>query len=67
MYDVPNEVLMEQKKFVKVGLTLDNFRAYVDMIVDEVETFLKTDPSFKIYQMDDINEWGSFHPLKGGA
>ena len=64
VYDVPNEVLMEQKKFVKVGLTLDNFRAYVEMIVDEVEQFLKMDSSFRIYQMDDINEWGSFQPLK---
>ncbi|EUC64781.1 lanosterol 14-alpha-demethylase, partial [Rhizoctonia solani AG-3 Rhs1AP] len=35
VYDVPNHVLMEQKKFVKFGLTTENFRAYVDMIVDE--------------------------------
>ncbi|KAF8754120.1 cytochrome P450 [Rhizoctonia solani] len=37
VYDVPNHVLMEQKKFVKFGLTTENFRAYVDMIVDETE------------------------------
>jgi sterol 14-demethylase len=29
VYDVPNEIFMEQKKFVKVGLSTENFRAYV--------------------------------------
>ncbi|KAI6108041.1 cytochrome P450 [Pisolithus sp. B1] len=37
VYDVPNEVFMEQKKFVKVGLSIDNFRTYVSMIEEEVE------------------------------
>lgn len=55
---------MEQKKFVKFGLSVDNFREYVGMIVNEVETFMTTDPAFKIYQFDDINEWGSFHAMK---
>ncbi|TDL25670.1 cytochrome P450 [Rickenella mellea] len=64
VYDVPNEVLMEQKKFVKFGLSTDNFRAYVGMIEDEVEHYMKTDVAFRTYQMDDINEWGSFHALK---
>ncbi|KAM0791873.1 hypothetical protein ACM66B_004128 [Microbotryomycetes sp. NB124-2] len=36
VYDVPNYVLMEQKKFVKFGLTTDNFRRYVGLIRDEV-------------------------------
>ena len=57
-------MLMEQKKFVKFGLSLDNFRAYVGMIEDEVSTFMNNDPSFRIWQMNDINEWGSFHAFK---
>lgn len=36
VYDVPNAVLMEQKKFVKYGLTTDNFRRYVGLIREEV-------------------------------
>jgi len=48
---------MEQKKFVKVGLTIENFRAYVGMMEDEVEQFIKTDPAFKAYH---TGEWGSF-------
>ena len=51
---------MEQKKFVKVGLSVENFRAYVGMIEDEVEQFMKTDSAFLISQMNDINEWGRF-------
>ncbi|KAI0635800.1 cytochrome P450 [Trametes polyzona] len=64
VYDCPNEKLMEQKKFVKVSLTIDKFRAYVGMIEDEVRDYLNTDPSFKVYQMNDINEWGTFPVLK---
>jgi len=51
---------MEQKKFVKVGLSVENFRAYVGMVEDEVEQFMKTDAAFLIFQMNDINEWGRF-------
>ncbi|CBQ68278.1 Sterol 14 alpha-demethylase [Sporisorium reilianum SRZ2] len=46
VYDVPNAVFMEQKKFVKVGLSVDNFRVYVPQIVDEVREYIKTDPRF---------------------
>ncbi|KIJ66942.1 hypothetical protein HYDPIDRAFT_85574 [Hydnomerulius pinastri MD-312] len=60
VYDVPNEVFMEQKKFVKVGLSTENFRAYVGMIEEEVDEFMKTDAAFLPYQMNDINEWGRF-------
>ncbi|KAI6155204.1 cytochrome P450 [Pisolithus tinctorius] len=60
VYDVPNDVFMEQKKFVKVGLSIENFRAYVSMIEEEVEQFMKTDPAFLTYQMNDINDWGRF-------
>ncbi|KAI0077045.1 cytochrome P450 51 [Panus rudis PR-1116 ss-1] len=64
VYDCPNEMLMEQKKFVKFGLRNENFRHYVGMIEDEVLQFMHRDPSFRIYQMNDINEWGSFDVLK---
>ncbi len=47
VYDVPNHVLMEQKRFVKVGLSTENFRAYVPQITDEVTQFVKTDPAFE--------------------
>ena len=64
MYDCPNELLMEQKKFVKFGLSTDNFRAYVPMIEDEVRQFMQNDAWFRIFQMNDINEWGHFDVLK---
>ncbi|KAF8348812.1 lanosterol 14-alpha-demethylase [Amanita rubescens] len=60
VYDVPNEKFMEQKKFVKVGLSTDNFRMYVGMIEDEVEHFMKHDIAFDIFQRNDVNEWGKF-------
>jgi len=60
VYDVPNEVFMEQKKFVKVGLSIENFRSYVGMIEEEVEQFMDTDPAFLTYQMNDITDWGRF-------
>ena len=53
VFDVPNSVLMEQKRFVKAGLSTENFRAYVDQIVQEVRDFVKTDAAFT--------------PLKNGA
>ena len=46
VYDVPNSVFMEQKRFVKVGLSIENFRHYVDLIVKELDDYLATDPSF---------------------
>ncbi|KAF8896469.1 cytochrome P450 [Infundibulicybe gibba] len=67
VYDVPNEKFMEQKRFVKVGLSTENFRAYVGMIEEEVEDFLNTDGQFRTYQRDDINEWGSFDVSKALA
>lgn len=46
VYDVPNAVLMEQKRFVKAGLSTENFRTYVQLISAEVKDFIKTDPAF---------------------
>jgi sterol 14alpha-demethylase len=55
---------MEQKKFVKVGLSTDNFRAYVGMFEDEVEEYMKHDPSFAVFQKNNLDEWGSFEADK---
>jgi sterol 14-demethylase len=55
---------MEQKRFVKVGLTTDNFRAYVGMVEDEVEEFLAHDSAFSVFQSGDTTKWGSFHAVK---
>ncbi|KAF8273285.1 cytochrome P450 [Lactarius quietus] len=63
VYDCPNEKLMEQKKFMKVGLSADNMRAYVGMIENEVSQYLRNQPSFRIFQMNDVNEWGQFDVL----
>ncbi|KAK5075984.1 Lanosterol 14-alpha-demethylase [Lithohypha guttulata] len=41
VYDCPNSKLMEQKKFVKFGLTTDAFRQYVSLIQRETELFIK--------------------------
>jgi sterol 14alpha-demethylase len=60
VYDVPNEVFMEQKKFVKVGLSTENFREYVHMFEQEVDDFMRADQAFMIWHMNDINEWGRF-------
>ncbi|CCM04255.1 uncharacterized protein FIBRA_06422 [Fibroporia radiculosa] len=64
VYDCPNEVLMEQKKFVKVSLTTDKFRDYVGMVEDEVTQFMNSDLAFRIFQLNDINEWGAFGSYK---
>ncbi|KAL7269579.1 Lanosterol 14-alpha-demethylase [Rhizina undulata] len=47
VYDVPNHVLMEQKKFMKFGLTADTFKSYVPLIVNEVEDYIKKSKHFK--------------------
>ncbi|WFD35719.1 sterol 14alpha-demethylase [Malassezia cuniculi] len=46
VYDVPNAVLMEQKRFVKFGLSIENFRVYVNQISEELKDFIATDVSF---------------------
>ncbi|GBE88329.1 Lanosterol 14-alpha demethylase [Sparassis crispa] len=64
VHDCPNELLMEQKKFVKYSLTIDNFRSYVGMVEDEVLEFMRSDPEFRVFQKTDNKEWGSFNLLK---
>lgn len=39
VYDCPNHMLMEQKKFIKVGLSTENFKKYVPLIVNEVTQY----------------------------
>jgi len=56
VYDVPNAVLMEQKKFVKVGLSTENFRVYVGQITDEVTGFMKGDEGFSAFWRDGKSE-----------
>ncbi|TFK99455.1 cytochrome P450 [Pterulicium gracile] len=58
VYDVPNDVFMQQKKFVKVALSVDKFRSYVGMIEEEVEDFIASEPCFAAAKTK--GEWGSF-------
>ncbi|EJD49065.1 lanosterol 14-alpha-demethylase [Auricularia subglabra TFB-10046 SS5] len=64
IYDCPNSMLVEQKRFIKAGLTQENFEAYVGMIVDEVTTFLNTDPRFSTFQENNLAKWGWVHVFK---
>ncbi|KAJ5114571.1 hypothetical protein NUU61_000330 [Penicillium alfredii] len=47
VYDCPNSKLMEQKKFVKFGLTSEALRSYVRLITNEVDQFVKTSAAFQ--------------------
>ncbi|KAA8901880.1 cytochrome P450 [Sphaerosporella brunnea] len=47
VYDCPNHRLMEQKKFMKFGLTIETFKTYVPLIVDQVEDYIKKSKYFK--------------------
>ncbi|KAJ2263703.1 Lanosterol 14-alpha-demethylase [Coemansia sp. RSA 376] len=40
VYDVPNSVLMEQKRMIKSGLSADNFRAYIPIFIQEVNQYV---------------------------
>jgi len=64
VFDCPNHVLMEQKRFVKFGLTTENFRAYVGMIEDEVEDLLSPDSAFSLDQRKEKSTWGQFNSTK---
>ncbi|KAI1112928.1 cytochrome P450 [Nemania sp. NC0429] len=47
IYDCPNSRLMEQKKFVKFGLTQDSLKSYVQLIEKEVVDYIATAPVFQ--------------------
>src|SRR5271155_820541 len=46
VYDCPNHMLMQQKKFVKYGMTTEAFKSYVPLIVREVQNYFNTSPNF---------------------
>lgn len=64
VYDCPNPVFMEQKKFIKSGLSTENFRKYVPLIEEEVDIFFKTNPELENYRQ---GKGGSFLALKSMA
>ena len=47
VYDCPNSKLMEQKKFVKFGLTQKALEAHVPLIEKEVEDYIKGNTAWK--------------------
>ncbi|KAG2139206.1 uncharacterized protein EDB93DRAFT_1106178 [Suillus bovinus] len=53
VYDIRDEVLMEQKKFIKAGPSTENIRG---IQVDD----LRSERAVIIWKIDDINEWGPF-------
>lgn len=73
VYDCSNAKLMEQKKFMKIGLTIDAFRSYVPVISDEVTSFVKYCPEFKGQKgainippkMAEITIYTASHALQG--
>ncbi|EAU33678.1 cytochrome P450 51 [Aspergillus terreus NIH2624] len=46
VYDCPNAKLMEQKKFIKYGLTQAALESHVQLIEREVLDYLRTSPNF---------------------
>ncbi|KAH7337524.1 cytochrome P450 [Rhizoctonia solani] len=59
VFDAPNHVFMEQKKFIKSGLTTENLRAYVNMISEETTAFLNRD----LGDACQKKGWSDFHVL----
>jgi sterol 14-demethylase len=47
VYDCPNSKLMEQKKFMKFGLSQEALESYVPLIEQEVLDYIKTSPFLK--------------------
>ncbi|KJZ76396.1 Eburicol 14-alpha-demethylase [Hirsutella minnesotensis 3608] len=47
IYDCPNSKLMEQKKFIKFGLTQNALEQYVALIETEVLEYIKTAPALQ--------------------
>jgi len=73
VYDCPNAKLMEQKKFMKIGLTSEAFRSYVPIMQNEVESFIKSTPAFKGHKgevnivkcMSEVTIYTASHTLQG--
>ncbi|CEO60839.1 Putative Cytochrome P450 [Penicillium brasilianum] len=47
VYDCPNSKLIEQKKFIKFGLSQEALESYVPLIEEEVNQYIKTSGQFK--------------------
>ncbi|CCH61337.1 hypothetical protein TBLA_0E02810 [Henningerozyma blattae CBS 6284] len=47
IYDVPNHRLMDQKKFVKGALSVESFKSYVPLILEEIYQYISTSTNFK--------------------
>ncbi|KAJ5221143.1 uncharacterized protein N7469_010030 [Penicillium citrinum] len=47
VYDCPNSKLMEQKKFIKFGLSQTALESYVPLIEEEVKQYIKSSGKFK--------------------
>ncbi|KAJ5105424.1 hypothetical protein NUU61_002771 [Penicillium alfredii] len=47
VYDCSNSKLMEQKKFIKFGLSQEALESYVPLIEEEVNQYIKTSGKFK--------------------
>ncbi|KAK3192663.1 Lanosterol 14-alpha-demethylase [Lecanicillium sp. MT-2017a] len=47
VYDCPNAKFMEQKRFIKFGLTRPAFESYVPLIEHEVRGYVATEPSLQ--------------------
>ncbi|KAJ9110714.1 hypothetical protein QFC22_006692 [Naganishia vaughanmartiniae] len=56
VYDCPNDMLMQQKRMVKFGLSTENLRAYVGMITDETLGFMSK-------ELKVNNQWQGFDAL----
>ncbi|WRT66152.1 uncharacterized protein IL334_003105 [Kwoniella shivajii] len=63
VYDCPNDMLMQQKKFIKSGLTTEALQSYPPLIEDECEEFFKHDlglsaskPSVKVDLLKTMSE-----------
>lgn len=54
---------MQQKKFVKFGLSTENFRAYTGMIEEETHAFIQNDSAF-LAMRQPSRPWGQFHSYK---
>lgn len=70
VYDVPNALFMEQKKFLKDHLSTAAFREYVPIFIREVKDFMKTwsdkDDKFLVHHiMAELTIRTSSHTLMG--
>ncbi|KAG7530997.1 hypothetical protein FFLO_04668 [Filobasidium floriforme] len=61
VYDCPNEMLMQQKRMVKFGLSTENFKSYVPLIKKEATDFMNNELK------PVAGEWKQAHALHSMA